>query len=140
MKMKMGENEILREYRTAKNPNDQIRILADLNCCSKSEMAQWLADHGEKVDGRMLKKTKEPEINNNLLMHVDENGITVKAMEHVQCTLTSDEALAVAELIDNNLIDVIRNDEYFDSIYALKNILRAYDKMCAASGYVGVTE
>lgn len=138
--MKMGENEILREYKEAKNPNDQIRILADLNCCSSGEMAQWLVDHGAKVDGRMLKKAKKPEINSNLLMSIDESGITVKAMEHVQCVLTSDEALVVAELIDNNLFDVIRNDEDFDSILALKNILRAYDKMCAASGYVGVTE
>jgi hypothetical protein len=136
----MGENEILREYRTAKNQKEQVEILADLACCSKSEMAQWLADHGAKVDGRMLKNAKKPEINSNLLMSIDESGITFKAMEHVQCVLTSDEAFVVAELIDNNLFDVIRNDEDFDSILALKNILRAYDKMCAASGYVGVTE
>ena len=52
--MHMDEGEILREYRQAKNQKEQVSILADLNCVSKREMAQWLVDHGEKVDKRFF--------------------------------------------------------------------------------------
>ena len=56
------------------------------------------------------------------------------------CVLTSDEAFSVAEFIDKNLYDSIRNDVDIDSIQWLRNILHAYEKMCAVSGYVGMTE
>lgn len=56
------------------------------------------------------------------------------------CVLTSDEAFAVSEFIDKNLYDNIRNDEDIDSIQWLRNLLHAYEKMCTASGYVGMTE
>ena len=56
------------------------------------------------------------------------------------CTLTKSEAFSVAELIDGCLFGAIRNDTEWDSMQALKNIIYAYDKMCKASGYVGLTE
>lgn len=56
--IKMDEGEILREYRTAKNPREQIRVLADLNTVTVAEMAQWLVDHGETVDGRVVRYHK----------------------------------------------------------------------------------
>ena len=62
--IKMDEGEILREYRTAKNPREQIRVLADLNAVTVAEMTQWLIDHGEIVDGRVtrhLKPKAEPD-------------------------------------------------------------------------------
>lgn len=52
--MKMDEGEIIREYRSAKDPRKQIQILADQNCTSTKEMAQFLFDHGEKIDKRFL--------------------------------------------------------------------------------------
>ena len=52
--MVMGENEILRDYRTAEDKNKQVKILAELNCCTPRQMARYLADHGELVDGRLL--------------------------------------------------------------------------------------
>ena len=57
-----------------------------------------------------------------------------------ECSLTKDEAYAVADFIDGNLFDCIRNDTDIDSIQWLRNVLHAYEKMCAASGYVGATE
>ena len=54
MGMIMGEREILRDYHTAENKNKQVKILAELNCCTPRQMARYLADHGEMVDGRML--------------------------------------------------------------------------------------
>ena len=56
------------------------------------------------------------------------------------CCLTKKEAYAVAEFIDCNLFDNIRNDTEIDSMEWLKSILHAYEKMCKASGFVGVTE
>lgn len=52
--MKMTEAEILRDYREAKAKNKQIEILADMNLCTKKEMAQFLADNGMQVDKRLL--------------------------------------------------------------------------------------
>lgn len=50
------------------------------------------------------------------------------------------EAFAVAEFIDCNLFDYIRNDTDVDSIGWLRNVLHAYEKMCKANGFVGLTE
>ena len=57
-----------------------------------------------------------------------------------ECILTKKEAYAVAEFIDVNLFANIRNDTEIDSMDWLKSILHAYEKMCKASGFVGVTE
>lgn len=56
------------------------------------------------------------------------------------CSLSKKEAFAVAEFIDRNLVDYIRNDTDVDSIGWLRNVLHAYEKMCKASGFVGLTE
>lgn len=54
--------------------------------------------------------------------------------------LTKDEAYAVAEFIDDNIFDVIRNDIDWDSFQALRNLIHAYEKCCEISGYVGMTD
>ena len=54
--------------------------------------------------------------------------------------LTKDEAYAICDFIDLALYDRIRNDTDIDSLQWLKNILHAYEKLCAFSGYVGLTE
>lgn len=64
--MKMSDGEIIRDYAEAKDKNKQIGILADMNLVTKKEMAQWLADHGQQVDKRLLagdpRKRKEKPI------------------------------------------------------------------------------
>lgn len=54
MKLLMDEGEIIREYRAALDPRKQIVILADQNCTTTKEIAQFLLDHGEKVDRRLV--------------------------------------------------------------------------------------
>ena len=54
--------------------------------------------------------------------------------------LTKDEAYAVAEFIDANIFEAIRNDLDWDSFYALRNLIHAYEKCRKISGYVGVTD
>ena len=71
MKMQMDTGEIIRDYENAKNKFAQVKVLAELNCVSNREMAQFLKDNGCKVDGRYFpdhfeKKTElkpeEPEV------------------------------------------------------------------------------
>ena len=49
--------------------------------------------------------------------------------------LTKDEAYAVAELIDMNLITMIREDDGIDSMLWLRRIVHAFEKLCRYSGY-----
>ena len=58
----------------------------------------------------------------------------------MDCKLTKKEAYAVAEFIVCNLLDYIRSDTDIDSMEWLRNIVHAYEKMCKASGFVGLTE
>lgn len=47
--MVMSREEILRDYKSAKNRRRQVQILADLNCCSRAEIERILGL--EKPDG-----------------------------------------------------------------------------------------
>ena len=58
--LKMGTNEILRDYHEAKDKFRQVRILAEQNLIKPKEMAQWLKDHGETVDKRYFSVGKTP--------------------------------------------------------------------------------
>lgn len=54
--------------------------------------------------------------------------------------LTKDEAYGIAQLIDETLIDTIRNDTDIDSLQWLRNVIHGYEKLCQYGGYVGLTE
>lgn len=60
--------------------------------------------------------------------------------EEMQTELTKDEAYAIANHIDNTLIEEIRSDVDIDSMQWLRNIIHGYEKLCRMSGYVGLTE
>ena len=45
----MAAAEICREYRLSKDKSKQIGVLADLNCCSKADIARLLFREGETV-------------------------------------------------------------------------------------------
>ena len=53
--------------------------------------------------------------------------------------LAKDEAYAVCDMIDTQLIDMIRNDTDIDSIKWLASIIHAFEKLSAFSGYIGLT-
>lgn len=55
--MTMTENEILREYKTAKDKKHQIEILADLNTTSIDEIKRILKDNGVDLRGANGRKT-----------------------------------------------------------------------------------
>ena len=54
--------------------------------------------------------------------------------------LTKDEAYAIAEFIDSNIFDAIRNDVDWDSFKNLRDLCKGYEKLCDYSGYVGMTD
>ena len=54
--------------------------------------------------------------------------------------LTRNEAFAIAEFIDKNIFQAIRDDEDWDSFQYLRNLIHGYEKLCKLSGYVGLTE
>lgn len=54
--MYMTKEEILREYRGAKQPMKQIGILADENACAKQEIVKILLEAGETVPPQFLPK------------------------------------------------------------------------------------
>lgn len=55
------------------------------------------------------------------------------------CVLTKDEAYAVAEFIEVNIFDAIRNDAEWDSAYVLLNLMHVLEKAVKVSGYKGMT-
>lgn len=57
--MVMSKDEIVVRYKQAKEPAKQIGILADLNACTKEEIAEVLREAGYKLKG--YKKIETPE-------------------------------------------------------------------------------
>jgi hypothetical protein len=55
--MEMTNEEILRSYRLAKFPEEQIKILADLNVCSRARIVRILKEGG--IDPKVLPKLTE---------------------------------------------------------------------------------
>ena len=55
----MTKQEIIQEYRAAKNKVKQIGILADLNQVDKQTIVTFLIDAGESVPGNFLPRRKK---------------------------------------------------------------------------------
>lgn len=53
--------------------------------------------------------------------------------------LTKGEAAAIANFIDVNLIQTIKDADFVTMLF-LRNIIHGYEKLCAYSGFVGATE
>lgn len=56
--MIMTDAEIRFDYEHGKSKREMIKVLADQNCVSAKEMAQYIADLGYDVDKRLLPKKK----------------------------------------------------------------------------------
>ena len=64
--LKMEPDEITSMYRDAKNKFKQVQILAEMNCVSNKEMAQWLEDHGHTVDSRYFPERRLRKTGSNI--------------------------------------------------------------------------
>ena len=58
--MQMTNEEIIKEYREAKNKKQQIKILADLNTCDANVIKEILIEAGEAAP-RVYRAAKKPE-------------------------------------------------------------------------------
>lgn len=56
--MQMTNEDILKEFKEAKNKHEQVKILADLNLCTVDQIVGILKAQG--VDGRQLPHKKAP--------------------------------------------------------------------------------
>ena len=53
--------------------------------------------------------------------------------------LTKGEAAAIANFIDVNLIQTIKDADFVTMLF-LKSIIHGYEKLCECGGYTGITE
>lgn len=59
--MNMTENEIIRQYKEAKDKREQIKILADMNLCEREEIEKILKDNGQRLPAQAPKKKPQNE-------------------------------------------------------------------------------
>lgn len=52
--MQMQKGEIVRSFNEAKNRGEQVKILAELNCCSTEEIMNILKEAGIEVNNRIF--------------------------------------------------------------------------------------
>lgn len=61
-------------------------------------------------------------------------------MSEVKLDITKDEAYSIANHIDSTLMQTIRDDVDIDSMQWLRNMIHGYEKLCAYSGYIWLTD
>ena len=124
--MIMADEEILKEYRGAKDQKKQIGILADLNCVPRADMAQWLADHGEIIDKRSTRyATKKSEPEEVYTVEIP----AVEVEEKTGCCLTAEEAVELKDFIDVSVEGMS-----FGSMPEILLFVRAYKKLAEVCG------
>lgn len=91
--MTMTKEEICRDYKLAAKKANQIKVLADLNQCTKKEIAEilmeggldvpkWYKPNEEKKDGVQEIRTRRIMTEeNDLLFEIDANGIITQPEE-----------------------------------------------------------
>lgn len=158
--MTMTKEEIVREYREAKYPEKQIRILADENQCAVKDIREILTEAGcllprqkkdspesESGEGREPQSVAE---NKDEWPEEDPAGYSAALREifareekpaaPMGLVLTVDQAWSLAEHIDCTLFGTIRENTDIDSMKWLREMVHAYEALCAYSGYRGITE
>lgn len=112
----MTKEEICRDYRLAANKRDQIKVLAELNACSKQKIAEMLIEDGQEVP-KWYQKKEEPQ---------EPKKVTVEALTEQNNALEKSNA-ALREKSDgateavNRLEDEIRKKD--KQIQDLRNLL-----------------
>ena len=75
--MTMTESEICVSYRQAKNKNEQVKILADLNLCKPEDITELLARNGYITGTPQVKKQEEKKMpSKGRILQLSLNGIS----------------------------------------------------------------
>lgn len=126
MNMAMTTEEIIREYKLAKDKRRQIEILADQNCCSKKDIAFLLHENGLEVDKRFfnsMAKKAEPVVD-------PDPGPETADEAPATCILTQQEALALKEIIEAS----VEKGLCFKDMPALLRLAGIYEKLAICDG------
>lgn len=120
--MIMTTEEIIREYKLAKDKRRQVKILADMNCVSNEEMAMLLQENGLEVDKRFFSK---PPKKNPAAEQEQEATTDLPAV----CTLTQQEAYTLVDFIDNSI-----EGYAFENMPKIIGFVRLYEKLAGCGG------
>lgn len=124
MSLQMRKNEIVRNYKSAKNPKEQIRILADLNCTSQTEIKKVLAEAGVELPQRTSKNAKKP-INTQC---EEENREVEEVKEIEQINQPEDDVASEIEKILHEELE--RLDAHLSLLKMRKEIIESrYEKI-----------
>lgn len=102
----MTKEEICRDYRLAANKREQIKVLADLNACTKQQIADILIEDGQEVPKWYQKKEEPQEPKEmtveevvNLTAKITEQTLTIEALKEQNNALGESNA-ALREKLD----------------------------------------
>lgn len=132
----MTDAEILDSWERAIDKKKQVQILADRNVASPREMMYKLIELGATgIDKRWFShgKGKEPVPKQSEPTQTEPKHVML--IDADRPDLTKEEAYAIADHISITLIDSIRAYTDINSLPWLCNIIHAYEKLCAFSGY-----
>lgn len=102
---RMSDKEIVREYNEAKNKNEQITILADLNLMQESDIRDILAKNGIKVSGkRGRKKMEKAAVDDVPKTNVAKATVERPKMEPVKITVLPKMPNTVQDLLTKRMI------------------------------------
>lgn len=126
--MTMTNEEICREYRTAKAPLKQIQILAELNGCKKDVIKQILIDGGEKLPGNMTAPGERKAPKPKAEPKVDETATAPMKLEPVN---RSDKAAVVAMRIlrDRLMRTSLADDEWAEFCQFARGVMAMWEAM-----------
>lgn len=106
--MQMTNNEILANFRQAKDKKEQLKILADLNCCTQEEIRQKLLEAGcdeKEIPTKAKPKPKETYV---------PPKVEVKKTEGRNLSKSGDIILEALQLMRNDIVSrMARAEEEF---------------------------
>lgn len=121
--MYMSDADICRVYKLAKNPKEQILILADENCCKKDDIIRILVENGMYVPPTSKKKaalaSKKEE--------AEEISHPAAVLQHESCGVVRDMPDSVRKIL------IVKMEEIENTIAALeKEYKEIANYMCGA--------
>lgn len=122
--MIMSREDILLEYRQAKNPSKQITILADENGCSRKEIVEVLREAGAELPKYYMKAAAPKEDPERKVL--EDEGLLYPAPNVGEILLPAGErvAWAAVDVIAKLLKDADARKDQEDAEYCFKENVR----------------
>lgn len=119
----MTDGELIMEMRQAKNPYEQVQILADMCCVTREEMEERLLSLGvELPEKRRVGRKPGPKPK-------DQKPALEKPAKAPAVTLSRVEAEALYNHLMFSILDEIKADpETYDSVDYLVNLVHVYER------------